>query len=510
MKLRHLRVLVLCTLMALVLCAYSRTLTNGFINYDDDKYVTQNEMVAGGLTFSSLVDAFKSTKAANWHPLTWISHMLDVQLFGLRPAGHHLMSLLLHAANAVLLFLVFYKLTGAVLRSGFIACLFALHPLHVQAVAWVAERKEVLSTFFGLLAIWAYVWYSHLGRTELKLRRIAYLCVIGFFALGLMAKPMLVTIPFVLLLIDYWPLRRMSGGSPNAGYAKGPIIWRLIAEKIPLFILSAMSCGITYFVQQRGDAMLASDRLPFDARLGNAVVSYMAYILKALWPRDLAIFYPHPVYQPAWILVGSCLALLVLTLMFFRMRRSFPHLIVGWLWYLGMLVPVIGLVQVGSQAMADRYTYFPLIGLFIMVAWTLPEPNHGGCLRRCVWLSDVRYSAAMVSVLAFSICTWIQLTYWKDTASIFRRALAVTTSNAVAHDMLAIEMDRRGQIDEAIRHYERALQIKPDYVKAHNNLAIALFQKGDYSGAWRHVELCKQYGGSPHPDFIRALRQHMR
>lgn len=361
--------------------AYWGVKDNEFVNYDDDEYVTQNSHVQAGLTSEGIVWAFTTTHAANWHPLTWLSHMFDYQLFGPNPQGHHLTSLLLHILNSILLFLVLRRMTDALWQSAFVAVLFALHPLHVESVAWVAERKDILSTFFWILTMWAYVRYvERPGSTR-------YLMVALPLALGLMAKPMLVTLPFVLLLLDIWPLGRIDlseyGDASRDKRDKRPrtgiVLMRLAKEKIPLFALVAASCLVTFAAQRSGGAVQPMESLPFMDRVVNAIVSYFLYIEKMVWPTDMAFFYPYPVHTlPLWQPLGAGLLLLVITVLVIRTARRKPFLLVGWFWYLGTLIPVIGLVQVGGQAMADRYTYVPYIGLFMVVAWGVPASLGSG------------------------------------------------------------------------------------------------------------------------------------
>ena len=393
-------------LAALTLAAYWQVGNNGFVNFDDDVYVSLNRHIHNGITIDGLRWAFTAGYASNWHPLTWISHMLDIQFFGPAPHWPHLVNLLFHIANVLLLFFVLRRMTAALWQSALVAALFALHPLHVESVAWIAERKDVLSTFFLMLTLAAYGQYA--GKPSYRW----YLAVILFFALGLMAKPMLVTLPFVLLLLDYWPLERLLQNkpqpvvptqlSPAPGHRKKgkaarrpvkvaveiekPAVnrsqWELIRplllEKIPLVVLTIFSCAFTYIAQKEGGAFAPIEIYTFRIRIGNALVSYLRYIAKTVWPANLAVLYPHPGLVPLWQVFGAALCLIALTLIVIRTARRFPYLAVGWLWFCGTLVPVIGIVQVGGQAMADRYTYIPSIGLFIMAAWGIPISS-GNC-----------------------------------------------------------------------------------------------------------------------------------
>ena len=372
-------VLVCLFLIITTFAVYWQVHNHDFINLDDDLYITENDQVQKGLSRESVVWAFTTTHAANWHPLTWLSHMVDFQLYGLNPKGHHLTNVFFHLLNTLLLFFVLQRMTGALWRSGFVAALFALHPLHVESVAWVAERKDVLSTLFWLLTIWAYTWYVE------RPRRTRYLLTLLTFTLGLMAKPMLVTLPFVLLLLDYWPLGRFQVGqldtalsAPGQASLSTRSVWsqtlRLIWEKAPFFALAAASSIVTFLVQKGGGAVRPWERFPITIRIANGLVSYVKYMGKMIWPSDLAVFYPHPgASLPIWQAVAAGLLLLSISIAAIRLAKNHPYLAVGWLWYLGTLVPIIGFVQVGGQALADRYTYVSLIGLFIIIAWGVSD-----------------------------------------------------------------------------------------------------------------------------------------
>jgi tetratricopeptide (TPR) repeat protein len=443
-----------------------------FIELDDRVYVTDNDHVQAGLTKEGVVWAFTTFHAANWHPLTWLSHMLDCQLFGVRPGMHHLTNLLIHIANSILLLLVLNTMTGALWRSAFVAALFALHPLHVESVAWVSERKDVLSTLFWLLTMWGYARYvDHPGLNR-------YLMVLLLFALGLMAKPMLVTLPFVLLLLDYWPfgrvqLRQSSKGSYTE--AQGSSAFHLVLEKAPLFALAAVSSVLTLLAQYKAGALKTLDIIPVEFRSANALVSYMSYIGKMIWPHNLAVFYPHPGMVPMWQAVGAGLFLVCLSILFVipvGAGRRFPYLTVGWLWYLGTLVPVIGLVQVGSQAMADRYTYIPLIGLFIMISWSSYDFVRGWRNTRVV----LAISTGVV-LLALMACTWVQVGLWKNSTTLFKHAFNVTDNNYKAHNLMGIALERQGRLKEALRQYSEALRIKSDYPEAYYNTGNVLMRQ---------------------------------
>ena len=450
-------------LVVITFAAFSGVLSSSFLNYDDDTYVTANAHVLEGLSGGNFAWALTSTEAANWHPVTWLSHMLDVQLYGLDAAKHHRTNLLLHALNAVLLFLLLVRMTGALWRPAFVATLFAIHPLHVESVAWIAERKDVLSTLFWLLTIGAWLRYVE-SKTATR-----YALVLTLFALGLASKPMLVTLPFTLLLLDYWPLKR----------AVLPPLWK---EKLPLFAMSAGSCLVTVIAQRRGGAFETLSGVLLPARVANAAVAYVSYLGKTFWPASLAIFYPYPGSVPVWPAVGSALLLVGVTVLALRLASRAPFLVFGWLWFLGTLVPVLGLVQVGAQATADRYTYVPLIGVFIAMAWGLAELANTG--------RSARYAAATLSVASLAALlpvTREQVRNFNDNVSVFEHALAVTSNNFVAHANLGLDSFARGRTDDAIAQYTEALRIKPDFVEAHNNLGLV------FRAAGRNAEAVDQF-----------------
>jgi tetratricopeptide (TPR) repeat protein len=455
-----------------------------FVRYDDDKYVTENRHVQAGLTRGGIAWAFLSVYANNWHPLTWLSHMLDYQLFAANPAGHHITNLFFHIINTLLLFFILKRMTDFPWQSAFVAVLFAIHPLHIESVAWVAERKDVLSTLFFMLTIWAYVRYvEHPGIYR-------YLAILLFFAFGLMSKPMLVTLPFVLLLLDFWPLGRLQsegslfntdasdlkavgdGNENRSGVG-------LIIEKSPLFILSAASVCATLYAQWSGIAPLES--LPFSTRMNNAFVSYISYMGKMIWPQDLAVFYPYPESIPLWQVGGAILLLILITAIAVRLRRRNPYAIVGWLWYLGTLVPVAGLVQVGYQSMADRYTYLPMIGLFIAIAWIVPDLLAGWRFHRiALTVLATCVIAALMTVSLF------QIRYWQNSLTLFAHALSVTKNNAVIETNMGAALAEQGKFGEAIAHYQEALRIKPNDFEARYNLANALARQGKMEEAVSH------------------------
>jgi Flp pilus assembly protein TadD len=459
---------------------YAPVRTHAFLSWDDTAYVSDNIRVAAGLTSNGVRWAFTTGYMANWHPLTWLSHMLDVELLGLNAGPLLCVNVLFHVLNAVLLFALLCKMTGSLGRSAFVAALFAVHPLHVESVAWLSERKDVLSTFLGLLTLWAYVEYAR--RPERK----RYFLVILLFALGLMAKPMLVTLPFVMLLVDYWPLRRMTLGADSqvqAGLLSQQgrrVVMRLAREKLPLVGIAVISSIVTYVAQQRAGAVSVLARLPLWVRAENALVSYAAYIGKMLWPASLSALYP--LSRPAGVAVlGSALLLAVITAAVTRDGHRRPYLAVGWLWYLGMLVPVIGLIQVGSQSMADRYTYVPIIGLFIMVGWGIPD-----LLARVRCRKVLLAAAAGTVLLASTIAARAQVRHWKDSATLWTHALEVTADNDIAHNLLGEELAKEGKLSDAVFHYTEALRINPGNAEAHNNLGLALADQGKIADGIAH------------------------
>jgi tetratricopeptide (TPR) repeat protein len=497
----HRDVLVCLFLVIATVAVYWQVSNHEFVNFDDDRYVTENTHVQAGLSRESVIWAFTATDVANWHPLTWLSHMLDYQLYGMNTKGHHLTNVFFHLANTIFLFLVLKWMTGALWRSAFVAALFALHPLHVESVAWVAERKDVLSTFFWILTIWTYLRYVERPAFH------RYLLILFSLALGLMAKPMLVTLPFVLLLLDYWPLYRFQLSQPGSAH---PIkkqaslcatklraeYFRLLWEKIPLFALAAISSIVTFLVQRSGGAVGDWEIYPAKIRIANALVSYVSYIGKMIWPHNLAIFYPHPGQNlQLWQAAGAGLLIGLITMAVLRLARSHPYLIVGWLWYLGTLMPVIGLVQTGTQGMADRYTYVPLIGLFIMIAWGFSELGAKWRYQR-IGLA----LAASVILAASMILTWTQLHHWKSTFKLFEHARNVTVDNYLAHNNLGIAYARQGNIETAIDHYTKAVQIKPNLPRSHNNLGNAYARQGRMNEAIAHYTLALQIK----PDFAGA------
>jgi Tfp pilus assembly protein PilF len=457
-------VLAACLAVAVV-APYAQLLGARFINFDDPSYVTENAYVRQGLSGVSVRWALTATEMGSWHPLTWLSHLLDVELFGMNAGGHHATSVALHTVSTIALFLVLRRMTGRDGASALVAALFGLHPLHVESVAWISERKDVLSTLFLFLALAAYASYA--ARPDAW----RYAAVVLLFALGLMSKPMLVSFPFLLLLLDVWPLGRMTRST-----------WaRLVVEKLPLFAMTVAMALVTLRTQ-RG-AMGSAEKYPLARRVANAALAYVTYLRKTLWPVDLSCFYPYPRTLAAWSVVSAVVLLAVVSVVVVRRAREQPYLFVGWFWFVGMLVPVIGLVQVGAQALADRYTYVPLIGVFIALVWGAAELAE----RRRVPLAW-RGAAAVVVLAACMIATWRQVAYWRDSTTLFQHALAVDADNYMAYVQVGAQYDADGNVPEAMRYYETALRVKPDYAEAHNNLGLILAKQGDAAGAATHYD----------------------
>jgi len=511
-------------LLALItLLAYLPASRDGFVNYDDQDYVTENSVVQKGLTWTGIKWAFTTGHASNWHPITWLSHMADCELFGLNPGAHHLVNVLFHTTNTVLLFLLLLRLTGELWPAAFVAALFAWHPLHVESVAWISERKDVLSTFFALLTLLAYTRYaqkrsrvenresmakSSLPALDPRPSTFDSALALIFFALGLMAKPMLVTLPFVMLLLDYWPLGRISDFVPPGGRisdskntpAPAPQLFRLrgvpqrhfgataailnhlLFEKWPFFLLAAVSCVVTFLVQSQrsGDAVASLELVPLHYRFCNALVSYGLYLLKMVWPVGLAVFYPLPDHL-TWILMAataSAVVLVIISSFVWRAGRAQAYLPVGWLWFLGTLVPVIGFVQVGGAALADRYTYIPSIGVFIAVTF-------GICALadRFQFPKKAIATAAVLILATCLILTENQLRYWHDSETLFAHALAVTKNNHVAHVNLGVALEQKGELNEALAEYRAAEQLAPELYHTHNNLGNLLDNLGHPNNA---------------------------
>jgi hypothetical protein len=469
-KQRQISFLISAALVAATLAAYEPIRHNDFVQYDDHIYVTENPNVTGGITLNSVIWAFTKPYASNWHPITWLSHMLDCEIYGLNPLGHHITNLLIHIANTLLLFLLLSKMTGTIWRSAFVAAAFALHPLHVESVAWVAERKDMLSGLFWMLTTLAYVHYAK----QPNVRR--YMSVLLLFVMGLMSKPMVVTLPFVLLLLDWWPLDRLlwqenysesavQKQGISAAYQKATL-WYLVAEKIPLFVLSAVSGVITFIAQKQTESVWSLKSWPVAGRIINALACYSNYIMKILYPKGLGALYPLSDKPTIDAVVLAVVGVIVLLKLWGRGR---PWLVVGLLWYLGTLVPVIGLVQVGSQIMADRYTYLPSIGIFIIIAWGAAE-----IFAKLPYPKPVVVATGAAALIAMVLLTRIQVSYWRDSPTLYKRAIAVTKNNFVMHDNYGLYLYKQQRYEEAVQHFKEALRIYPAYMPARGNLCTAL------------------------------------
>jgi protein O-mannosyl-transferase len=468
---RHWVLVCVCIFLALLTwIVFGKTLWHDFVNYDDPRYVYQNTKITSGLNIAGIAWAFTHIHSENWHPLTTITHMLDCSLYGLKAGGHHFSNVLFHTIAVVLLFLALQQMTGALWKSAFVAAVFAIHPLHVESVAWVAERKDVLSGVFLMLSLLAYVHYVRAPSTW------HYLIVAFVFALGLMSKSMLVTLPFVLLLLDYWPLGRITDERSYTGHQ----LLSLLVEKIPLIALSALSSVVTFLAQQ--GAIGWTEQLPTLPRVNNALASYVIYMRQMFWPANLAVFYPHPENRLSPLEISLALAVLIgITMAAIILRKKAPYFITGWLWYVGMLVPVIGLVQVGWQGHADRYTYLPQIGLYIAGTWAVADLT-ASWRRRRVLLGAV----GLLVVGALSCSASIQTSYWRNSETLFTHALAVTGKNDVAENNLGIIFLEKGQLDEAIARLQTAIDLRPENGPAQNNLAKALLQKDRVAEAMVH------------------------
>ena len=477
-------------LVVITWLVFGQTIRFGFVNYDDDRYVYKNPVVTSGLTIHGIVWAFTHSHGNNWHPLTTLSHMLDCQLFGLNAGAQHGVNVLLHTVAVLLLFFVLRDMTGSIWRSAFVAAVFAIHPLRAESVAWISERKDVLSGVFFMLTLGAYVRYARapsIGR---------YLAVSILFLLGLMSKPMLVTMPAVLLLLDYWPLRRATDARQ---------LVRLITEKLPLFLLAAIFCVMTIWAQSAGIA--SSDKLPFVLRIENAIVSCVVYIWQTFWPVRLAAFYPHPEKAlKIWQVALAFALLLSVSLSAIALRKRCGYFFAGWFWYLGMLLPVIGLVQVGMQGHADRYTYLPQIGFALMITWAAADL----CASRLRSTKILAPVLAIAILIALASCSFKQVSFWRDSESLWAHTLAVTSNNAIAHNQLGDFLFNRGRIDEAIVQFEKSINVRPGYAEAQNNLGIALTAKGQFDSAAIHLKQAVELRpGQPkaHYDLANALSQ---
>ena len=461
---------LLCALLAAaVLVVYGPALRCGFVNIDDPDYVTSNWHVQRGFDAQSVRWAFTSSNASNWHPLTWFSHILDCQLYGLLPSGHHLTSLLLHAANSVLLLLLLNRLTGALWRSAVVAVMFALHPLRVESVVWISERKDVLSALFWMLAVGTYARYVEEFKIQNSKFKLHYGLSLLCFALGLMAKPMLVTLPFVLLLLDYWPLGRLEFGPKFS--------WRPFVEKIPFFVLTAGSCLVTFLVQERTGAVASLARFPLGVRLANVPVAYVRYLAKNFWPANLASFYPSEAW-PAVVLIGAVALLAALTVLALCRARAAPYLAVGWFWFLGMLVPAIGFVQVGGQSLANRYSYLPCIGLWFMVVWGLSDLASGRTLLR----ASLTGAAALVVVI-FAVLTWRHTGDYKDSGTLWKATLRSYPNCLMAQNLLSRWFIDQGDWDQALEHSRAAAAILPNDPAVHDDLSRIFLHQGKVDDA---------------------------
>jgi tetratricopeptide (TPR) repeat protein len=471
-------------LVAAVFVIFSQTVRHDFINYDDEQYVVNNSHVASGFKGNEVAWAFTSFHAGNWHPITWLSHMLDCQFYGARrPGGQHLTNVVLHAANAVLLFLVLERTTHAFWPSAFAATLFAVHPLHVESVAWIAERKDVLSGMFFMLALAAYVWYA-----QRKFSAWSYMLVLALFATGLMTKPMLVTLPCVLLLLDYWPLGRfasnpiVNGDMPTQ--ANRPARWKpILIEKIPLFGLAAASCVVTVLAQRH--ALASLEHISLNGRIANAAVAYATYLRQFFYPANLALLYMHSTLGHGLALgavIASQILLVAITSSAFVLRKRLPFFLVGWLWYLVMLVPVIGVVQVGEQAMADRYTYLPQIGLYLIIAWGTMYAG-GAISSRSFYRRTALPLGGFAIVAVLIVLSWRQTSYWQDSQTIWTRTLACNPGNYTAQNNLGSALAAKNEPETAIAHYQMALAINPTYAAALDGLAQAESKRGKYTAA---------------------------
>jgi protein O-mannosyl-transferase len=513
----RIKILLSVILVTVTLAVFMQTADHQFINYDDPGYITANPVVKSGLTAAGFSWAFTTTAMSNWHPLTWLSHMVDVQMFGLDPRGHHLTSVVIHAASVLLLFLLLAWISQTLWQSFAVAALFALHPLHVESVVWVAERKDVLSSLFWLLTILFY------ARFVKKRGNSSYICALLFFMAGLMTKPMLVTLPLVMLLLDYWPLNRfgdMQSGKLNPTFLNRCIfLLTLVKEKVPFLLLSLLSAIVTIYVQHKGGSIVSLDREPVELRIGNALIAYIKYIGLMFWPHDLAVLYPFPSSLPLWQPIGAGCLLVTLSLAVIFLRKRFPYLITGWFWYLVTLLPVIGLVQVGSQALADRYTYIPLTGLFILCCWLITDLMKGWRHRQ-VMLGVL----AGVVIVTLTSVTWRQIGYWKDNLSLYQHTLAVTTGNFLILNNFATALEEQGRFDESMAMFQQALNIKPDHAEALYNLgrlylqdlnrpqealqffARAIAVKPDYTDAYVNMSVAYNNLGQ-YKETVRLLEQ---
>lgn len=492
-------------LVVAVAAVYGQVISHHFINLDDDVYIYENRMVTAGLTARGVLWAFTTFHAANWHPLSWLSHMFDAQVFGLSPGADLAVNVFLHTLNSLLVFTLLKNMTSCLWRSAIVAGLFALHPMHVESVAWAAERKDVLSAFFALLSLLAYIRYAKADHPSWK----QFLPVTVSLALALMAKPMFVTWPFVMLLLDYWPLNRLEWRTDNGPRLLAQRLAPLIREKIPVLVLAAASVAITYIAQSRGGAVRQFADAPLLLRVSNAVVSYAKYVVSLLWPGGLGVYYPFsPEGIPPWELAASLALVACVTIFVMRAKKNQGYLPAGWAWYLGTLVPVIGLIQVGGQTMADRYSYIPSIGLFVMIVWGV-----GDLIQQRRALCRAAAFAGVVWLAILGSLAWVQVGFWRDSITLFRHTLLVAPENLVAHYNLAHALGKQGNLDEAIVHFGEALRIKPDFFDALINIGVTLNDQRKFAEAatylTRAVELQPQ-SSKAHLQLAMSLAQNGR
>ncbi|MCX5848921.1 MAG: tetratricopeptide repeat protein [Deltaproteobacteria bacterium] len=471
MKKKYIYIIIIMLTVA-YLAAFGRIAGNNFINFDDPGYITENYNVQSGFNLQNIKWASAAVVAGNWHPLTMISHTLDWSLFKDNAGGHHLVSLLLHIGSVIFLFLFLNKTTNSLWPSAFAAALFALHPLRVESVAWASERKDVLSMFFGMASIYAYAFYAESSKLS------HYFICLTLFIMALMSKPMLVTLPFLLLLLDYWPLERWQRALSAPAEGRFKLAGRLVWEKTPFFILTIASSIITFWAQNKKGSVSSEEILPFVTRLANAIFSYMAYLGKTFWPVDLAVFYPYDFFLPLWKVLISGIILILITAAVLYYIKKLPFLFTGWLWYLGTLIPVIGLVQVGKQAMADRYTYLPSVGIAVMLSWSIPLLFPRKDIRK-----KILFPTAIAFLILLSFLTWHQCGYWKNDFELYSHTLRVTKNNYLAHRGLGVYFYTEGKIEKAIYHYDKAIFITPDFVEAYDNRGNAYADLGQYQRA---------------------------
>lgn len=479
----YLQAVICLVLVAAIFGVYGQVRHFDFVNYDDPKYVYDNYYVPRGLTSETVRWALTAVHEATWQPMVWLSYMLEQELHGMDPGWYHLTNVLLHTANTLLLFLLLRSMTGALWQSSLVAALFALHPIHVESVAWITERKDVLSTLFFMLTLLSYArWVKSTGRRF-------YALTLFFFILGLMSKPMLVTLPFVLLLLDFWPLKRFK--IQDSGFK----ISSIILEKFPFFILTVASCVLTYYVQQKGGAIAPADEYPVGVRIANALVSYTLYMKKLLLPFDLAVLYPHPGKLSFWKPTAASVLLILLSFPAAGAIKKRPYLLMGWLWFLGTMVPVIGIIQIGAHALADRFAYIPFIGLYIILAWGISDiASHLTSYKKTT------VSLSAIGLLMMMLLTRTTAGYWKDSITLFEHALKVNPENFVAHNCLGCALADQGRTDEALQHYTESLRIEPLYAEAHANIGIALAKKGMLDKAIRHYTAALEIDpGKPGP-----------